>query len=110
MGDNMAKTSKHAPVHPGEILKSLFLEPLHMSQRSLADAIGVDSRRISDIVRGRRSITGDTALRLATYFGTSAEYWMNMQKHFELETAKSNLPEIKKRIQPISRQSSTQIA
>jgi addiction module HigA family antidote len=75
------------PVHPGVILQSEFLEPMQLSQNGLARAISVPPRRINDIVHGRRAITADTALRLARHFGTSAQFWMNLQAQFELEVA-----------------------
>jgi len=79
------------PVHPGEILLQDFLEPMGLSQYALAKAIGVPARRINEIVLGKRAITADTALRLARYFGVSAQSWMNLQSHYELETASQTL-------------------
>ena len=67
-----------SPTHPGEVLRHDFLEPLGMSQYALAKALDVPEMRISDIVNGKRAITPDTALRLARYFGTSAEFWLGM--------------------------------
>jgi antitoxin HigA-1 len=75
------------PVHPGEILKADFLEPLDLSISALSEAIKVPRTRLNDIVRGRRGITADTAMRLARYFGVSARFWMNLQSHYELEVA-----------------------
>ena len=75
------------PVHPGEILKAEFLEPVGLSVNALSRAIGVPRTRLNDIVLGRRGITADTALRLARYFGVSAQLWMNLQSHYELEIA-----------------------
>lgn len=77
-----------APVHPGEVLAEEFLTPLGLSASALARRIGVPGNRISEIAAGRRAVTGDTALRLAAAFGTSAEFWMNLQKSWELETAR----------------------
>lgn len=74
------------PVHPGEILRE-ELEELGMSAKALADALGVPQNRISDILRGRRGITADTSLRLARYFGTTPQLWLNLQKTFELRIA-----------------------
>ena len=72
-----------------------------MSQNKLAKALGVDPRRINGIVRGRRSITGDTALRLARYFGMSPEFWMNLQARYDLEVAKDKkLAEIQRKVKP----------
>jgi addiction module HigA family antidote len=76
-----------APIHPGEILKGDFLEPLKLSVNAVSQAIKVPRPRLNDIVRGRRGITVDTAMRLALYFGTSAQFWMNLQSHYELEVA-----------------------
>jgi addiction module HigA family antidote len=75
------------PVHPGAILKSDFLEPIELSVNALSQAINVPRTRLNDIVRGRRGITADTALRLARYFGVGAQFWMNLQSHYELELA-----------------------
>lgn len=82
---------KIPPVHPGEILLEDFMEPLGLSQYALAKAIHVYPRRINEIVQGKRAITADTALRLARFFGTSAEVWMNLQSLYDLETAKDAL-------------------
>ncbi|MBM4396920.1 MAG: HigA family addiction module antidote protein [Deltaproteobacteria bacterium] len=76
---------KLPPIHPGEILAEEFLAPLGMSQYRLAKGIGVPPRRINEIVHGIRAITADTALRLARFFGTSPEFWVNLQTHFDLE-------------------------
>lgn len=75
-----------APIHPGEILFLEFMEPLGLSQNRLAVALGVPPRRINEIVNGKRGITADTAVRLATYFGTTEQFWMNLQSQFELES------------------------
>jgi addiction module HigA family antidote len=76
------------PAHPGEVLREDFLRPLGMSQYALAKALGVPEMRISELVRGKRAVTPDTALRLARYFGTSAEFWLGMQMTFDLEQAR----------------------
>ena len=90
----MPKTSKSRsttdrlpPVHPGEILKET-LRDLEISMNRLSKEIRVPANRISSIVAGQRAITGETALRLARYFGTTPEYWLNMQARYELETAR----------------------
>lgn len=85
----MAKRRKRdmPPVHPGEILKADFLEPLGLSVNALSRAIGVPRTRLNDVVRGRRGITADTAMRLARFFRVSAQFWMNLQSHYELEVA-----------------------
>ena len=81
----------HEPVHPGEILEKEFLEPLELSQYRLAKAISVPPRRINEIVHGTRGVSADTALRLARYFGTSAELWLNLQMRYDLEIERDRL-------------------
>ena len=76
------------PVHPGEILLEEFLKPMSMSQYRLAESIRVPARRINEIVLGKRGITADTALRLSRFFGNSAQFWMNLQTRYELESAR----------------------
>jgi addiction module HigA family antidote len=76
---------KMAPIHPGEVLKEDFLDPMGMSQYRLAKDICVHPRRINEIIHGKRSITADTALRLGRYFGVEPEFWMNLQTHYDLE-------------------------
>src|SRR5271155_584872 len=78
------ETPMMAPVHPGEMLKEDFLDPLGVSQYRLAQAIGVPPRRINEIVHGTRAISTDTALRFAMYFGMTPHFWMNLQADFEL--------------------------
>jgi len=73
------------PIHPGEILMEEFIEPLEISQYKLAKDIDVPPRRINEIVHGTRAISADTALRLGKYFGTSAQFWLNLQSHYDLE-------------------------
>ena len=75
------------PIHPGEILREEYLAPLDMSVNSLSKALNVTPARINDIVRERRGITADTALRLARYFGTDARSWMNLQAAYDLRVA-----------------------
>ena len=75
------------PVHPGEILREEFMVPLGLSSNALAHALGVTPARINDIVRERRGITADTALRLARYFGTDAQSWINLQAAYDLRVA-----------------------
>ena len=79
------------PIHPGEILLKEFLEPLGLSQYRLAKDISVPPRRINEIVHGKRSITADTALRLARYFNTTDRFWMNLQTRYDLEIEKDRL-------------------
>ena len=81
------------PVHPGEVLKHDFMEPFGLSATILAKALGVTSARINEIVRGRRGITADTALRLARYFRTDAQSWMNLQDRYELVLAEREVGE-----------------
>jgi addiction module HigA family antidote len=81
----MTTNDRLGPIHPGEILDEEFLKPLSISQYRLSKEIGVPPVRINEIVHGKRGITADTALRLAKFFGTTAEFWMNLQIHFELE-------------------------
>lgn len=91
------------PIHPGRVLELEFLEPLEMSAYALAKAIGVDPPRIYKIVAGERGISGDTALRLARYFGGSAEFFMNLQSRYELEMARyEHEDEIERDVQPMS--------
>ena len=81
------------PVHPGEVLLEDFMKPLGLSQYRLAQDIGVPALRISQIVHGKRAVTADTALRLARYFGTSANVWMRLQARYDLEQAEVALSE-----------------
>jgi addiction module HigA family antidote len=74
------------PIHPGEILREEFLTPLEMTPHALAVALHVPASRINDIVLGRRALSADTAARLGRYFGTSAEFWLNLQTAYELRT------------------------
>lgn len=78
------------PIHPGEILREEYLEPLDMSVNALSKALHVPATRMNEIVRERRGITADTALRLARYFGTSERFWLNLQTEFELRHAQIN--------------------
>lgn len=83
----MAEEEKYLkPVTPGEVLLKEFLEPLNLSQNRLAREIGVPPRRINEIVLGKRAITADTAMRLSRFLGTSAQFWMNLQSSFELDS------------------------
>ena len=89
------------PVHPGEILKHEFMEPFSLSSNRLAKHIGVTPARINEIVRARRGITAETALRLAQYFNSDAQSWMNLQQHYELEVAEQAIGKEVASIQPI---------
>lgn len=79
------------PIHPGEILMEDFIEGFAITQNKLAVSIGVPPRRINEIVHGKRGITADTAIRLARYFGTSEEFWMNLQANYELRVERRAL-------------------
>ena len=85
------KSRKIAPIHPGEILLHDFMEPLGLSQSALARALGVAPMRVSQILRGQRAVTADTALRLSRYFGTRPGWWLDLQTHYDLETAADKL-------------------
>jgi addiction module HigA family antidote len=83
--------NKITPIHAGEILLEEFMQPFELSQNALAKALHVTPRRINEIVNRKRAITADTALRLAKFFGNSAEFWMNLQNRYDLETARDVL-------------------
>lgn len=94
--------NEFAPVTPGEMLKEEFLAEYALSQNQLAKAVGISPNRIAEIVNNRGRITADTALRLSLYFGNSAEFWLNLQTHYDLKLARRNLkPEDAKRIKPL---------
>ncbi|MBX9936175.1 MAG: HigA family addiction module antidote protein [Burkholderiaceae bacterium] len=86
------------PIHPGEILREEFLQPMGMTAHALAVAIQVPAPRINDVVRERRAVTVDTALRLAKYFGTSAEFWMGLQTDFDMARARATMTDALARI------------
>jgi len=89
------------PVHPGEILREEFLKPLSLSMNALALDLHVPVTRIAEVVHERRAVTPDTALRLARYFNTSPEFWMNLQLRFDLETAKDEqLAKVNREVRP----------
>jgi len=89
----MAAEKKLAPIHPGEILLEEFLGPLGISQYRLAKGISVPPRRINEIVHRKRSISADTALRLARFFGTTERFWLNLQIRYDLEVERDRLGE-----------------
>jgi addiction module HigA family antidote len=94
----------YAPVHPGEILEKEFLEPLELSQYRLAKAISVPPRRNNEIVHGTRGVSADTALRLARYFGTTDEFWLNLQMRYDLEVERDRLgPRLRKEVAVLER-------
>jgi addiction module HigA family antidote len=86
------------PTHPGEMLREEFLEPLNLTQKQLADSIQVPFQRINEIVSGKRGVTPSTALRLAKYFGTSPDFWLNLQIKFDLYSAQQKEKEVLTRI------------
>lgn len=100
----MAKTEKRLrPIHPGEILRADFMEPLQLSMNRLALDLRVPVTRITEIVHERRAISPDTALRLARYFDTSAGFWLNLQTAYDLEVAEDKLARvIEKEVRPAS--------
>ena len=92
------------PIHPGETIREDVLEPLGMSVNQLAKALNVDAARLNEIVRGRRGISADTALRLARYLGTSAEFWIGLQADYDLRVARQlKLKKIEREVKPKSR-------
>jgi addiction module HigA family antidote len=96
-------TRDFSPIHPGEILLTEFLEPMGISQYRLAKDIGVTPRRINEIVHGRRAITADTALRLGRFFNMEAQFWLNLQTHYDMEVAMDSLQDrLDKEVQPFS--------
>jgi addiction module HigA family antidote len=97
----MTEKRIYPPIHPGRVLELEFLEPLELSPYGLAKSVGVDPPRIYKIVKGERGITGDTALRFARYFGTSPEFWINLQSRYELEMARYQAEErIEEEVRP----------
>lgn len=89
------------PIHPGEILREEYLEPLDMSVNALSRALHVPATRMNEIVRENRGVTADTALRLARYFGTSERFWLNLQTEYELRQAQiSKASQVAREVQP----------
>src|SRR5512132_161582 len=82
---------KLSPIHPGEVLLEEFIRPMNLSQNRLAIDIGVDARRINEIVLGKRSMTADTSLRLARFFGNSPQFWMGLQIQYDLDITQDRL-------------------
>jgi len=104
----MAKKEKLAPIHPGEVLREDFMEPLGLSANRLAMELRVPVTRIADLIRERRAITPDTALRLGRFFNTTAWYWLNLQAAFDLESAEDELrDEIERDVRPMTRAASS---
>lgn len=98
------RRSQRAPVHPGEVLREEFMEPLGLTQYRVAKATGVPARRINEIVHRKRAVSADTALRLARLLGTTAEFWMNLQALYDLERARDEVgAEIEEAVAPLAR-------
>jgi len=95
---NMKSKNGMRPIHPGEILREEYLVPLDMSANALAQALGVPANRISAIVAGERGVTADTALRLARAFGTTPEFWLNLQQSYELRRCAAAATEVPRAI------------
>lgn len=91
MYQNQVSIYQIEPIHPGEILQEDFLTPMNISAYRLAKETFIDQTRISEIIRGKRLITIDTALRFSKFFGTSAEFWINIQNQFDMENKKAEL-------------------
>ncbi|MDO5286368.1 MAG: HigA family addiction module antitoxin [Actinomycetia bacterium] len=101
MSSSSTTTDVIEPIHPGEVLMEDFIKGFGITQHKLAVAIGVPPRRINEIVHGTRGITADTALRLARYFGTSAELWMNLQTSYELRVQRRAIGDSLELIAPL---------
>jgi len=99
----MTKEKLIAPVHPGEVLREDFMKPLGLSVNSLALELHVPATRIGEIVHERRRITADTALRLARYFKTNAEFWLNLQNFYDLECERraGKVSQIERQVEPV---------
>jgi antitoxin HigA-1 len=96
-----AAMNKMRPVHPGEVLREEFLAPLGLSAHALAQALRIPAPRVNDIVRERRSVTPDTALRLARHLGTTAQFWLNLQASYDLKIAmRESGAKIRKEVEP----------
>ena len=92
-----------APLHPGEVLLEEFIQPLGLSQHQLAMSMRVSPQKINDIVRGKRGITADTALRLSIALGTTAEFWMGLQSDYDLEKTLDDLGDrLQKEVLPLN--------
>lgn len=90
-----------SPIHPGEILLEEFLQPLDTGQRELARRLGVEPRRVNERIHGRRSVTADTALRLARLFGTTPTFWLNLQMRYELDLAEDDAASVRNEVEPL---------
>ena len=94
--------NRNPNIHPGEILSEDFLKPMGISAYRLSKGANIDQTRISEIIRGKRSVTANTALRLARFFGNSPEFWLNLQAHYDLEQKKLEMEKDLKKIKPYS--------
>lgn len=88
-------------IHPGEILLEEFLEPMNISRYRLAKETRIDQTRVSEIIHGKRSVSVDTALRFSKFFGTTPEFWLNLQNHFDMEEKRKNLEKELELITPV---------
>ena len=88
--------------HPGEVLREEYLVPLGLSARALAKLLGVPAKRMTEIMRGTRDVSADTAIRLGRYFGTTPAFWMNLQEQYDLEVAEDQAASDLKRIKPLN--------
>lgn len=104
--DGTSVRGRPAAVHPGEVLLVEFLEPLRLTRQQVASDLGIPVRRINEIIDGKRRISVDTALRLARYFGTLDQFWLDLQSSFDLEAAQEALAPTLNRIQPRPRPTS----
>jgi len=94
---------KLKPIHPGEVLREEFLKPFDISQNELASSIGVEVKSVNEIIAGKRSVTADPALRLAKYFGTSAQFWLGLQSDYDLDVTREILGEkLEREIVPLA--------
>lgn len=93
-------TRKISSIHPGEILQEEFLKPMGITAYRLSKETNIDQTRISEIIKGKRSISVDTALRFAKFFGNSPEFWINLQNHFDIEEKKAKMEKDLKKIRP----------
>jgi antitoxin HigA-1 len=97
-------TDKLSPIHPGEVLLEEFIKPMNLSQNRLAIDIGVDARRINEIVLGKRAITADTALRLSRFFSNSAQFWMGLQTQYDIDVTEDQLGKrLDREVRPLER-------
>ena len=94
---------KLLPVHPGEVLLEEFIKPMNLSQNRIAIGIGVDARRLNEIVLGKRAVTADTALRLARYFGNSPQFWLGLQNQYDLDITEDQLGKrLEREVRPLA--------